>query len=337
MATMTFDEYLTANSDTYGTVDVDDDTKSAIYDWFQFRHVVDDEKFGVFFRRRLSISSRRYEQLLRVELTEFDPLVSTYRERQLKQSGTLGKSGTNKNSTTRTGSNTTTTKESGTDTTTGTRTPNLTTTDTPNVTETRKDTYGQTNTRTGSETDEETRNGTTSRETEADAVNVQKQAPQSIAYSSASDGEIPALDWQYMTSQAQAKNTSSETGSTDDSTDREHTYNSVKDAKGGSDTSELSRTGSNTTKQTGTEATEANVTYGKTVTVTSSPDNVDTSEGSTQDTETRDFVDQEIWTGRDGLTPQEALQKARDYIIISNAFAWLRNQLEPCFLAIYDV
>lgn len=56
---------------------------------------------------------------------------------------------------------------------------------------------------------------------------------------------------------------------------------------------------------------------------------------STSGTDTH--TDRERHTGRTGILPQEALRKAKAYIQKSRAFDWLKDELEPCFISIYDI
>lgn len=53
--------------------------------------------------------------------------------------------------------------------------------------------------------------------------------------------------------------------------------------------------------------------------------------------ETEDFTDRKRHTGRTNILPQEALRKAKAYIQKSRAFDWLKDELEPCFISIYDI
>ena len=61
---------------------VDDATRKLVYDWFQYRKVCDNEKFPLFFNRRISHEYDRYQQLLRIEpgVSKYDWLVSEYKE-----------------------------------------------------------------------------------------------------------------------------------------------------------------------------------------------------------------------------------------------------------------
>lgn len=61
-------------------------------------------------------------------------------------------------------------------------------------------------------------------------------------------------------------------------------------------------------------------------------------ETTLQDTKTATSTTTNRYTGRDGLTPQEAMARATDYLMgYSTAFQWLANKLEICFIGIYDL
>ena len=157
---------------------------------------------------------------------------------------------------------------------------------------------------------ETTSSGTTSNKS------VSKQNPQSISYGSAVAGEIPALDWSYPSSQQQSAGSNS--GGTTSEND-------------GSGTSETTQSGTNGNVQTttGTDRSEQR-----------SADSGTTSGSETSEKEraiTTSNLKREIFTGRDGLTPQDALREAMSYVKQSSAFAWLKEQLEVCFLSVYDI
>ena len=194
--------------------------------------------------------------------------------------------------------------ESGSNSKNTTRTPNLTTenegqTSSTSETDTTNHTEGEnSNTSTGSNT------------------SVAKQNPQSISYSGAAVGEIPSLDWQYPSTQSQSENSGSNSGS------------NQSDGSGSSDTTQ-SGTSENTETLTGTDTTAETGSYSK---------EGGYSDAGSKDTEkTTSNTTREIFTGRDSLTPQDALKEAMAYVKTSSAFNWLKEQLEVCFLSVYDI
>ena len=270
-ATKTFSEYdLTA---VYADMTyIDQATQDLLYDWFFDSIVCDDEKFPAYYRRKLMRCEKQYHELLQLEGWEFDPTVSTYRERYVtsSNSGSDVLSGTTENS------------RSGSDTLTR---------DLTDVTITDKDLSNSQSTQsTGSNSD-----------TQATAS---KNNPQSIAYAGAQAGKLPALSWTHMGAQAQTE-TNGETEGSSTTTGSNTEDSTVTGTHTGTDTHVISDSGSTETEQTTTHSNEG--------------------------------VNTEIYTGRDGLTPQEALLKARAWIVVSDAFDWLKDQMKDCFLSIIDL
>lgn len=62
------------------------------------------------------------------------------------------------------------------------------------------------------------------------------------------------------------------------------------------------------------------------------------SSSSTSGAVTRSNTSTNRYTGREGLTPQEAMMSASDYLMnYSVAFKWFVNKLDSCFIMLYDV
>ena len=120
---MTFSEMVQKTPNLYPT-QIDEGLKETIFDWFQFRNVVDDNKFPVFFRRTLNDYYDTYNQLLRVEpgVAQYDWLVESYLERQVVVNATKTETLTSENE----GSNSATRTDNTTQATTGTDTRNIT-------------------------------------------------------------------------------------------------------------------------------------------------------------------------------------------------------------------
>ena len=327
-ATMTFSEWTTDNPHFYDDrLDlgiIDEATIASIEDWFCFRTLCDDNKFNVFFGRQLDLVLPRYNKLVRLENADFDALVNTYRERQVTGTGSEGETNSKEKtgsktdeyeideSKVRTADLTVTTDE------TKLRTPNLSSQETRNLTDVSA-TQGETVT-----------DGTVGVTEHTDGRALNKQNPQSISYASASAGDIPSLDWKYPSTQTQSDGDSTSTTDDDTTVTRD-------------DTTTTTRTGTDTTVQTGTDTVDTDGTKATTGTDTIATTGDDTRTIATSEAEegektktTSDLI-REIWTGRDNLTPQEALKSAMAYVRTSSAFAWLKEQLEVCFLSVYDV
>lgn len=301
-ATKTYSQWKTENPDFYDDLVseglIDEATVSSIDKWFKYRTVCDDVRFTEFFERQLELCLPRYNKLIRLETTEFDALVSVYRERQVIDISTSEGS--------ETASGTRTAVTTDTDGRTTTRTPDLTTTDSGTSS------GGSTNSGTSSNSTETT-GGTTN-----ENVSVAKQNPQSISYGSGVvAGEIPALDWQYPSAQNQSKST------------MEYVNHKVDSTGSTSSTNQTSGTTSNTNVLSGTDETVESGTRSGNQSIT---------DGNSVDRESSsNSTKREIFTGRDGLTPQDALASAMRYVKTSSAFVWLKEQLEVCFLSVYDI
>lgn len=391
--------------------EMDEGTQEAIRDWFQFREVADDDKFGVFFQRVLNRDASRYEQLLRIEpgITTYDWLVSRYTEAQRKRTGSENLSSSGSGTVTHTGTlkveNGTnyTDTHSGTDTRTVTHGHVITMAGSESVANgTVKDTGTITtegslsNTRAGGYSDVQTDtrifkdSRTTSHDGDStittdgysvtDQKRLEKSNPMSISYQASdmpvdpvvdvsvsgggSNANGMALDWQSPSAQAQnyGKDRDYTTQTTHDAdiTDERQsyveaggnltnarTYNNLKDTRSNSDTKTLDTTRTtNYTKTNGKTDThsgtdEDGTTYGKQirhvvdgqdVTTRNLTDENSSSGTIDKSTEDRDRYQQ---TGRD-KDPASILRGAVSFIKGTNAFEWLTNQLEVCFIGIYD-
>ena len=143
---MIFSDWIVQHSEFFDAFDIDEVTKEELIDWFYYRRVCDNVKFERFFKRKLQMILDQYKAQLRIQTTEFDPMVSNYVEhwvlhttegtsKDTKSSTSTGK-GTAKNTGSsnstetpeitrkKTGSNTS--KTVGTTGGTDTETPNLT-------------------------------------------------------------------------------------------------------------------------------------------------------------------------------------------------------------------
>lgn len=120
----------------YNGTGFDDATIQALYEWFQFRELYEPDRFGVYFNRQAKLVARQYLNYLRVEMIEFDPMVTNYIERELK-ANELTKNATRNNTTNSTG--TTSTSSGGWDATNNTDSSSVSTNthnDTTNTSET---------------------------------------------------------------------------------------------------------------------------------------------------------------------------------------------------------
>lgn len=382
-STKTFDEYLTEHPNLYDGVvgykwytdgvswektDVSPLTKELIYDWFCMRNVCDDKKFGVMFKRKMNTCALRYAQMLRIELSGFDPLVADYVERQTIESNTKTSTGESNHKASGTtgqdGRDNTVRTPDLRDTHSNTRTPNLT--DTHSSTRTQDLTDGHSSTRTPDLTDRETgetsgSNSTTHGGTDVTTDNgtakgvhkeMSKQAPQSISYGGGGGGSLPNLDWTYATTQGQSEDVSADnktsttqygatengTNSGRNSTTTTHTGN---ERTVGQDTHTGTEKNVGEDNYKGTEKSAGEDTHTGTETTSHTQHMEGTHSDIGSDTTSSNEIGtgdrKEIASGRGGLTPQEAFSKAMTYLKTSSAFTWLRWELEDCFLSVYDI
>mgnify|MGYP003289630186 CR=1 FL=1 len=319
----TFKEFLVDNPTLYNGVgyydfnnvtqemdfiEIDEITKTFIFDWFQDREVNSDTHFARDFKRELNKDLWQYYQFLRVQLTDFDPLVADYFEDYVQHVGENHETGKNDQ-----------TKTPG-----GLLKQRTTTYNNEQVAEGGKDTIKPNTTST-----QTTERGITEEtkvtpgaiiEVKQGIKQVDKAQPVSLSYSGATAGEVPDLDWHTASSQSQNEQIQ------------------VTTPKGGNDTTLVTPGDGQDvveTKETGTKETE----YGKTSTRTGGHTEVEAlalakDEVIDQDT-SKDSNDahenKRRHTGRTGMLPQWALQKAREYIAGTTAYDFLYNALQPCF------
>lgn len=323
-------------SQSWENTGITDITKELIRDWFGYRKVCNDDKFDIFLRRKVNSTALRFAQLSRIELAAFDPLVANYVERQTIDERNRTNAGNSEKTTA--GKNTDTSSHTSENATTdnSTRTPELTHSENfvnngskndaeSGANDTETDTVNQTD-----DTHENT--GTTS----SDASNVNKAAPQSISYLGATAGEIPKLDWQYITGQAQQGDKSTEArNETASNNTAGNDKTTGSNSRSLDSTNEDTRTGES--KETGTDATVGITNANVTESTTRNSENDVNENATTSGIETEDGKSREITTGRGGLTPQEAFKTAASYLKTSSAWEWMSGELETCFLCVYDI
>lgn len=348
---MLFNDYLnTAEGATlYDNLKIDDATKQSLADWFGYRCII-PYHFRDFYRRELALARDRYYSILRIETTKIDWTITEYLEEMSEnEDNTTGTSTSTKTGTrddTSTGNTVGTTTSTGTQTTTSNNTDakNGTAETTNNGTDTKKDTgtskETDTNKRDTSTDNTQTTNNDESRTEKT--VTAQKQAPQSIAYSNADAGMIPALDWQYMTAQGQTeKDTSAETNTT--TTDEGTTSETGSATKTGETTADSTATTNSTSKTTTTDTatTEGRGTATNDSTTKTTNDDTRTTTGktsendSTETTSKANALHKAIRSGHNGELA-EIFDRALKHIKATNSLTWLLGRLDSCFLMVYD-
>lgn len=247
------------------------------------------------------------------------------------------------NSTEQTGSGT----SSSTTTTKGGSTTDSTTESTQTHTGTDKHTSSGTNDTTASGTNDTTTSGTThatgQSTTKTGNVNtasstdtdtgLTKNSPMSIANAGATAGSIPALDWTYASGATQAQKVT--TGTT---TDEGTNTTASEDDTTNSGTNKITTASTTNTETSGTDTT----TYDTTTTgsTTGRTEGTNTSEGTTTgttgNTAKTDGTSTQTNTGRTANLSQ-LYGEFLSLLNSSQPWEWMRKQLEPCFLSVYDI
>lgn len=333
----TFNEYLRDPSvvDFFPTW-VDLPTKLMIMNWFRNREIVDEDNFRLYFERQLSVSWRKYTQLLRIEpgqtytedgvekVVTYDWLIEKYHElqRNTTESNTSSESSTGGSLILRSSMD----EDTKTSTMSGVDVTDRDTSQTSQGT-------GSTST---SHEDTDERNGSYDRDSTQSNVgenadndkSLGKAAPQSISYSGAS-GFPSTLNWEYPGTQGESKHTgtdssgtmSGEEGRTSDLSERtgaSGTLSSNEQESAGAENVnfDTSRLTDESAEKLGSSTEEAQNT------------------GSKSGSGSRTGQDREISSGRDTKI-SEILEAAKDFILGSSAWDYLYKQLDKCFMSIY--
>lgn len=367
-------ELLYANT-TY----IDEATKSCLYMWFMNRVLNTEEqdevclgfdsdgipseyfpnldfgKFIGFFNRTLLNDEYRYKELLRIERTQFDPMIADYLEAWSKDTHDDSKTSQTSGSDTPSVVNeTTTVNGSGTKSNSGSdlktteygKNTGVDVTITNNLSDAR--TLNLANSSTTEDesltpsTDTTTYNNLTETD-ESKQASMAKNLPNSISYPGATAGSLPSLNWGTGSGQNQAEGENSHVTSGSVDVSHEHD-NRVSTSGTNTGTDTLARTGtintqgdllttsgSDTVSATSStqETTSDTKTSEVTKTAVSGSNNSETSESNSGNDEHK-----EIRSGRSNILPQEAMPKAINYIKNSRAFDWLKDELDTCFLQI---
>ena len=303
---MTLTEWIEKNTETSlwtGTT-IDEATQAEIKEWFQYRQVADNAKFAAFFHRLVIANQWRYNEQLRLESIEWDPMVSDYMERQIKDNTRRAGKSTGKGSTDGTSQSDTTTRQ--TDTASGTTRGN--------------GSGSRSSTTTGSADSKRTTSSITDAEknSEAGSQSLAGSTPDSRTYGA---GGFPdSLNWTYTSAQNEDKSKGHETD-----------HSETKGEDTGHDEHQDKLTESSSDQRTETRNDQHNSngssgTKGTTKTVQSTE--------ATSD-ETTETDHRERYTGRHE-SPQDLMQRAREYIKGAAALMWLIDKLDPAFLGVFE-
>lgn len=320
---LTLNEYIEKNTDSamWYNVNISPDyqfpiVKSVVEDWFQFRRITDNERFPIYFNRKVRLLQRQYSQLYRAEYTEIDPMVANYLEREVSFDRALE---ILKNS----DANTSSTSNSD---TTSTRTPNLKTSTTDSGT-VNTDNTGTVKDVANSSISSDFNNDSVSDSTASNKSHVTSmngKLPQNETYGI---GFPAQLDWKNASEQNENDSTDSSTSNTT-TNDTGHSTSDTDSTNTQTLNTQVLETrnlnGSSTT--TGTDDTKSNISG--TVTSNNKLNETDSHKDRTST--------QEILTGRTGILPSQALESYRNYVYSTNAMEWLLRELEVCFMPEFD-
>ena len=336
---------------------VDAATQATILDWYQYRHVTDDEKFGTYFSRVLNRDYHRYRQMLRIEpgikgdtgfVTNFDWMVSEYLEKMDEIEYNEGVSGTSTDTESGTKSSTGSSEDSGSDT----------------LRKSGSDTtqYGKTSANTESVNTTTSKQGKTDSSNASEARNqgLARTAPMSQSYTSAQmDANTDKALNIDETSDSHGKfngyviEEGNKTGGIHDlhrkfpdvninnpstTTDSYAANASIAKARDEGNTSTIGVNGS-TSSDSGSDSinydTTDTTTHGKRTDTENSETVSNTKTGSTETTNEGSSTYKTRHSGRT-QSPQELLEKAKAYIETTSAWEWLREQLDVCFMSNLD-
>lgn len=299
---------------------ISESTKELLFEEFCDRYVNNDLKFKRLYIKKINSLAYRYALLRRNDLTTFDPCVADYMERQELVSANT----THINE--REDDGTKNTESDGTNNSakTGGENNSKTNVSDPQVIQFKEET------RTPDLTEQTVTNSENSESVSehADDRLVNKNAPMSIEYANTPAGQIPAMQWGSLSAQQQSDHDGSNNKQGESDETQTHTQGGTekhesKEWSTGVDTvtDEAEREWSE--QDNGSDHREGSeISHGSQSENGSSAENKDA---------------HIIQTGRGGLTPQEALRQANEYIKGASAAAWFKKELQVCFRSVtYD-
>ena len=304
------------NSDIgqWQTAPIREETKELLFEEFCDRYVNNDEKFKRLYVKKLNSLALRYAELRRNDLTAFDPLVADYIERKEVSQANAAHTIESEDNSSKIGQSSGTSQSAK----TGAEGIDKVNVSDPQVIQYKKEKRTPDLTETTQTTGEESE----TKNEHADDKAVDKAAPMSISYPGAAAGKIPNLDWQSISAQKQTEHEGE--GSSQNNKNESQTR-----VSGG--TEEHASSEWSTGVDTVTDNTDRD--WNESDNVEDSRNSSETLNGtkSEQGSNTEDKQVKVIQSGRGGLTPQEALARANEYIKGASAAAWLKKELQVCF------
>lgn len=311
-----------------------------ISDWFYSRYLCteDEDKFQRFFKRELNLAENRFLKLYDVQMQEINPLLTRqFKETVAGTSKNTGNEQTTGNDTYSGGVTTTkdeTLARSG--DTSRTTSGGDTSTTTNNLTEQTNSQGTSTNTETRDTQDTTTYNTTDTTTTDGYGRNLFSDTPQSNINASTT-GNPDNITWEYATNLTDNIQNSTVT-------DKMTGDNEV--AGTGTIKNDGSSTGQNTTTNSGTVTTETELNTTETTDVNLN----DKTTGTTTVTDTRKKDSTGSVTRTDnnesntsrtveeqGDSAQNLFREYYSFLLDSNAWEWLLDRIDRCFLSTYEL
>ena len=270
----------------YAQTGLDTVVRPLITSHFKYRKLVDNERFQDYFVRTCKEILSQYNSYLRIESTEWDPMVTLYMERQILDASSQSSSG-NKN-------------------TSGSSSGNFTNnTDSSNSTSyTSRD---QSNT--SNETEEDT-TGHTHNDDRTSTMGLQGSTPDSSMYPENS-GMPLRLNWKFTSEQTENSNINNLVSDTTGSRNTTNTGNTESEGSGSSNGNQNSTSYGNNSGTTRSNETDSSITN-------SNADRKERSSGRSE-------------------SPTDLLDRARNYVLKTNAFLWLCDKLDVCFMGVTEI
>lgn len=341
---------------------VDEALQSTIQEWFGDREVCDEQQFPNFFFRTLSMSMRKYSELLSIEpgqpfidndgnlrTVTYDWLIQNYREKKTvtSASGSATKESSSEGSSERTtegeGSKSSATNgadttvqgvitqrgisHSGTDTTTRSGSMSVDS-ESGSTTEFESDQTGERNA-----TNTDVSNGGNT------SVALAKAEPQSITYANGAAGVPATLDWSYPGSQAETKDTNHDTTT--------HTID--EDTSGSNDSTTIVNANASSNQSTSSLDTKEYGSYDQDNSTAETHNTFDTVRATSENSNNRESVldtnsgsgSEETSHEEEGETTEQEngravdiatlLSGAKTFILGSSAWDYLYGQIDKCF------
>lgn len=291
---------------------IPDPLQSQIVDWFWYRreNSTDENKFLLYFQRKVRATEQRFLSLISAQAMEIDPLVQELHDETVNATRN-GKTVVTHNTTvTNNGTTSNTAKTEGSGSTSG-----------------KADSSGSgqssssNNSEVGGNTNNTQTNNTTT-DTTGQSMNATSNTPES-AVPSGTVGLPDEVTLNYLSNLVLEKS-KGQTKNTGTVSNVQSNTSTTSGTASGNNSSETHSTSSGTS--TDTSETTASGTSSNTAKTTG--DDTTSNDGTDTSTSKR--------TGR-SMSPQELLDKYLDFIYRCDAIMWMVNELEDCFLSIYDV